>query len=168
MQAAINASQAAVLSGKAQQIIIPTPNVEQIKSAERDALYPKRFSQPTSYIRFSSTVEDCCGCPYSMGEEEAKFLQQFNTGKRIKCSEDTFEWTMYHFESVVAAKQPYLALDPSQIMPYEEFEAAFDDDTMEEMRDTSVKLYAKAIYPYWKELRVKNEGKPLMPQLKVS
>ncbi|RPA86107.1 hypothetical protein BJ508DRAFT_302023 [Ascobolus immersus RN42] len=165
LQAAIHASQAAVTSGKAAAVYIPTPNAEKIKDTQFDALYPKKFSMPSSYIRFSSTVEDCCGCPYSMSAEDQKFLQQYNSGKRptsARCSEDTFEQVMSHFETVVQQKQPFLSIDTSAILPYEDFESAFDEST-----SNLVKMHAKAIYPYWKEQRLKNEGRPIMPSLRV-
>lgn len=100
-----------------------------------------------------------------MGAEDQKFLQQYNAGKRptsSKCSEDTFEQIMSHFETVVQQKQPFLAIDTSAILPYEDFESAFDEGT-----SPLVKMHAKSVYPYWKEQRLKNEGRPIMQSLRV-
>ncbi|KAK5239309.1 Enhancer of polycomb-like protein 1, partial [Cryomyces antarcticus] len=99
LQAVISASAAAAVGGKVAQIYIPTPETVSTK-VEYDRLYSKAFSQPATYIRFSSTVEDCTGIPYCMTSEDDVFLKAFNQKKlsvsvRSKddnpCSEDIFE-----------------------------------------------------------------------------
>ncbi|KAF8472440.1 enhancer of polycomb-like-domain-containing protein [Kalaharituber pfeilii] len=164
LQAAISASQAAVVGGQVAQIFIPTPDASKTVT-QYDALYPKKFSQPTSYIRFSSTVEDACGTAYCMDSDDDKFLQKLNSTKRstgAQCSEDTFEECMQHFESLIAVKQPYLSMDVSQILPHEDFESAFD-----ESHSAAVRSWAKLIYPHWKERRIARGGKSIMPAIRI-
>ena len=77
MQAVISAAQAAAQGGgKIAQLYIPTPDAVTSKLQYED-LYPKRFTQPATYIRFSSTVEDTIGCPYCMTNEDAEWLKQY-------------------------------------------------------------------------------------------
>ena len=153
-----------MIGGKVAQIFIPTPDASKTV-AKYETLYPKRFSQPSSYIRFSSTVEDCCGSTYCMDEEDDKFLQELNSTKRstgTQCSEETFEEVMQFFEVTVAAKQPYISMDVSQILPYEDFESAFD-----ETHSAAARSFAKAIFPHWKNQKKIREGRPIMPTLRV-
>lgn len=60
-------------------------------------------------IRFSSTVEDICGCPYVMDETDEAFLKKFNLEHQT-LSEDDFEKIMYQFESITKEKLPHLNL----------------------------------------------------------
>lgn len=165
LQAAISASQAAVVGGQVPQIYIPTPDASKTIS-EYEASYPKRFSQPTSYIRFSSTVEDCCGTAYCMDSDDDTFLQKLNSNKRSAgaqiCSEDVFEEVVQHFENTVAARQPYLHTDVSNILNYEEMELVFDENF-----SSAAKSFALAIYDHWKERRIKRGGRPIMPTIRV-
>ena len=165
MQAAINASQAAAIGGKVAQIYIPTPDT--IKSSVHyDQLYSLTFSQPATYIRFSSTVEDCCGCPYDMIDEDVPFLESLNQKQKnasTQCSETRFEEVMYFFEETAVTKQPYAAVDSPPVLTFEEMEDAFDD-TLEE----ATMSFAKDIYDHWKARRLKTGNKPLINNLKAS
>jgi len=167
LQAAISASQNAVVGGQVPQIYIPTPDASKTIS-EYEALYPKRFSQPTSYIRFSSTVEDCCGTAYCMDSDDDKLLQKLNSNKRstgAQCSEDTFEEVMQHFENMVAAKLPYLHLEPDieeKIASLKDMEEVFD-----ESHSPAVRKFAKDIYDHWKQRRIARGGRTIMPTIRV-
>ena len=167
LQAAISASQTAVVGGQVPQIYIPTPDASKTIH-EYEALYPKRFSQPTSYIRFSSTVEDCCGTAYCMDSDDDKFLQKLNSNKRstgAQCSEDTFEEVMQHFENMVAAKLPYLHLESDieeKITSLKDMEEVFD-----ESHGSAISKFAKDIYDHWKQRRIARGGRTIMPTIRV-
>lgn len=165
MQAVISAANAAAsgsTGGKIAQLYIPTPEATASKLAYED-LYPRHFTQPATYIRFSSTVEDTSGCPYCMTSEDAAFLKTLNQkrGKNNACTEDEFEEVINFFEETTATKQPFAAVDNSPVLAYEEFEADFDDTISE-----SARRHAKDIYPHWKNVRLVKGSRSLMPSLK--
>ncbi|KAK9478335.1 enhancer of polycomb-like-domain-containing protein [Lipomyces japonicus] len=163
LQAAINASIAAASGAKVEQIYIPTPDASKVFEGY-SKYYNRKFTEPTTYIRFSSTVEDTSGCPYCLDENDFEFLDKINSTKKPasqQCSEDVFEVIMQQFETAIAERQPFLATDISQILPFEELESAFTD--------MGVPLYiqfAKMIYPHWKERKVERKGKPIMYALR--
>ncbi|KAL8706662.1 MAG: hypothetical protein Q9201_000296 [Fulgogasparrea decipioides] len=162
LQAALSASQAAAVGGKVAQIYIPTPDTIQ-SSIQYDRLYPLTFPQPATYIRFSSTVEDCCGCPYDMDDEDDAFLKTLNQrDASTSCSEDHFEEVMNFYEETAHAKQPYAAVDNSPVLTYEEIEDAF-----EESLDAPPKHFAKEIYEHWKARRLKTGNRSLTLSLKL-
>jgi len=194
LQAVITASAAAALGGKiAQQIFIPTPDaVDSVElRAQYDRLYPTRFAQPVTYIRFSSTVEDCVGVPYNMSEEDEAWLKVVNMKARAKsgggangngnananangtslpqhtmqCSEDWFEQVMNSFEETSASRQPFAAVDNTPVLGYEEMSAAFDDITP--AVEDSARRFAPQIYEYWKAARLRRNNQPLVPKLKT-
>ncbi|KAL1650655.1 Enhancer of polycomb-like protein 1 [Didymella pomorum] len=165
LQAVISAAQAAAqgaTGGKIAQLYIPTP--EATKShLVYDDLYPKRFTQPATYIRFSSTVEDTSGCPYNMTSDDVAFLKAYNQ-KRTKgphCSEDEFEEVMNFFEETAQTKQPFSAVGDAPVLGYEDLESDFDETIGEGAR-----RFAKDIYPHWKNQRLLKGNRPLQPSLK--
>lgn len=160
MQVAINLT----AQGKVNDAHIPTPETI-LSNLRYDELYPPLFSQPATYIRSSATVEDCCGCPYNMTEEDDVFLKILNQkrGASSPCSEDNFEATMNFFEETAKAKQPFAAVDNPPVLSFEEMEEAMDS-TVEE----AVKHFAKHIYPHWKSRRTAEGNNSLEPSLKVS
>ncbi|RYO13074.1 Enhancer of polycomb-like protein 1 [Alternaria tenuissima] len=165
LQAVISAAQAAAqgaTGGKIAQLYIPTPDAV-ASTLQYEDVYPKRFTQPATYIRFSSTVEDTSGCPYCMNSDDLAFLKSYNQkkGKNNNCSEDEFEEVMNFFEETTAIKQPYAAVDNSSALAYEELEAEFDETISE-----SARRFAKDIYPHWKNQRLLKGNRPLMPSLK--
>lgn len=145
------------------QIYIPTPETIQ-SSIQYDRLYPLTFSQPATYIRFSSTVEDCSGCPYNLTDEDDAYLKSMNAQRSAstQCTEDLFEETMNFFEETAQAKQPFAAVDNPPIVPYEEMESAFDENF-----EDAARPFAKEIYEHWKTERLKAGNRSLMPGLKV-
>ncbi|KAA6411957.1 MAG: histone acetyltransferase complex component Epl1 [Lasallia pustulata] len=162
LQAAIFASQAAATGGKVAQIYIPTPDTIQ-SSIQYDRLYPLTFSQPATYIRFSSTVEDCSGCPYSLTDEDGAYLQSMNAKRSAstQCTEDQFEEVMNFFEETAQAKQPFAAVDNPPVVTCEEMESAFDENF-----DDAARTFAKDIYEHWKSRRLEAGNRSLMPGLK--
>ncbi|KAI9679072.1 MAG: Enhancer of polycomb-like protein 1 [Trizodia sp. TS-e1964] len=162
LQAAISASQAAAVGGKVAQIYIPTPDTIQ-STIHYDRLYPKQFSQPATYIRFSSTVEDCGGCSYCMTSEDDSFLLSMNQTITAtpKCSETQFEEVMDFFEQTAQSRQPFAVVDSPPVLSLEEIESAYD-----ERLDMYARAFAPKIYPHWKLQRSKRGNRPLMPTLK--
>lgn len=128
-----------------------------------DDVYPKRWVQPATYIRFSSTVEDCKGTQYCMTSEDEVALKALNAKKPpgMQCTEDWFEEVFDFFERTAQEKQPFAAVDNPPALPYEEFENSFD----ETISDPAQK-FAKDIYDYWKQQRLKRGNHSLMPMLK--
>ena len=163
LQAALSASQAAAVGGKVAQIYIPTPETVQ-SSIQYDRLYPLSFAQPATYIRFSSTVEDCCGCPYDLNDEDDIFLRSFNKKRNAstQCSEDQFEEVMNFFEETAHAKQPYAGVDNPPALTYEDMESSFDETI-----DDTARTFAKDIYEHWKRRRLDAGNRSLTTGLKV-
>ncbi|PYH88547.1 enhancer of polycomb-like protein 1 [Aspergillus ellipticus CBS 707.79] len=159
LQVAINAA----AQGKVNDAHIPTPETL-LSNLRYDELYPPIFSQPATYIRFSATVEDCCGAPYCLDEEDDVFLKIFNQKRDAsgRCTEDQFEEVMSFFELTSRKEQPYACVDNSPLMSFEEFQQAMDPAV-----DDSVKRFAKDIYDHWKSRRANSEGEPLLSSPKV-
>ena len=164
LQAALSASQAAAIGGKSATFYIPTPDAVQ-SQIEYEKLYPLKYSQPTSYLRFSSTVEDCVGCPYDMDEEDDAFLKSMNKKRNAstQCSEVEFEEVMHCFEETAQAKQPFAAVDSPPVLSYDEIESSIDD-----YLDDHAKHFAKDIYEHWKARRLEAGNKQIIASLKVS
>ncbi|RAR00163.1 histone acetyltransferase complex component [Stemphylium lycopersici] len=165
LQAVISAAQAAAqgaTGGKIAQLYIPTPDAV-ASNLQYEDVYPKRFTQPATYIRFSSTVEDTSGCPYCMTSDDAAFLKSYNQkrSKNNQCSEDEFEEVIYFFEETTSTKQPFAAVDNPPVLTYEELEAEFDETISE-----SARQFARDIYEHWKNQRLLKGNRPLMPSLK--
>ncbi|MCJ1476910.1 Enhancer of polycomb-like protein 1 [Lambiella insularis] len=162
LQAAISASQAAAVGGKVAQIYIPTPDTIH-SSIQYDRLYLPVFSQPATYIRFSSTVEDCCGTPYNLTEEDDVCLKFINEKRNAstQCSEDQFEEVMNFFEETAKSKQPFAALDNPPVVSWEAMESAFDENLDDHLRSIAVD-----IYEHWKSRRLSTGNQPLAPGLK--
>ncbi|KAF2181647.1 hypothetical protein K469DRAFT_691741 [Zopfia rhizophila CBS 207.26] len=162
LQAVISASQAAASGGNVAQLYIPTPDAVASKLQYED-LYPRHFTQPATYIRFSSTVEDMVGCPYCMTSDDVIFLKSYNQkkGKTVQCSEDEFEEVMNFFEETSQTKQPFAAVDNPPVVSYEELEAEFDETISEPAR-----RFARDIYNHWKNQRLLKGNRPLIPSLK--
>ncbi|KAL3432178.1 enhancer of polycomb-like protein 1 [Aspergillus tetrazonus] len=159
LQVAINA----VASGRVvNEAHIPTPETV-LSNLQYDELYPPVFSQPATYIRFSSTVEDCCGCPYNMTEEDDVFLKIMNEKRdpADRCTEDQFEEVMNFFEETVRLKQPYAAVGSAPVLSFAEMQESMDA-TVEDY----VRRLAKDVYDHWKTRRLNNGNQSLLPSLK--
>lgn len=134
-----------------------------------DEIYPKVFSQPSTYIRFSSTVEDSIGVPYCMNDDDVEFLSKLNDGKDVnghsrkdklgQCSEDTFEEVMNFFEESSTQLQPFANVDNAPILSLEEMERSLDDSTPPEAQK-----WLRPVYEYWV---LRKGSRPLMPTIKV-
>lgn len=62
---------------------IPTPDATGLVQ-NWEPLYPKVFTDPHALIRFSDTVEDCIGVPYTMDEEDEDWLLQYNSSDEVR------------------------------------------------------------------------------------
>ena len=168
LQAAISASQAAAVGGNVAQIYIPTPDTAQ-SSIPHEQLYQLKFSQPATYIRFSSTVEDCCGCQYNMTEEDDAFLKELNEklaqrrDASTQCSEDVFEEAMNFFEETSKSQQPYSSVgEAPPVLPWDDMQNAFDENI-----DEPARTFAKDIYEHWSSIRAKNGNAVIHPSLRI-
>ncbi|KAG2229822.1 hypothetical protein INT48_008266 [Thamnidium elegans] len=163
LQAAMSAAQAAVTTGASVEKYIPTPDASRlIPHQEYISLYKKKYKEPSTFIRFSSTVEDCIGCPYVMDEEDEEYLASYNKkypGELL--SEDMFEKIMWECESTTNKQWPHLYLDATQIPDYDTF--------IEQVPDYSkLKSFPNfpSIYQHWFTRRQQRQGKSIIPQLK--
>ncbi|KAL2828253.1 enhancer of polycomb-like-domain-containing protein [Aspergillus cavernicola] len=149
LQVAINATAQGKVVNEAH---IPTPECV-LSNLRYDELYPPVFSQPATYIRFSSTVEDCCGCPYNMTEEDDVFLKIMNEKRDAtdRCTDDHFEEVMNFFEETARLKQPFAAVDNPPVPSFAEMQESMDATV-----NDIVKHFAKDIYDHWKTTRANN------------
>ena len=139
------------------------------KGVKYDELYPKTFKEPATYIRFSSTVEDCVGVPYCLNDDDVAFLARLNDGKDVhgqprkdklsQCSEDTFDEVMSLFEETSARLQPFANVDSAPLPSLDEMERSIDDSIPPEAQ-----MWLKPVYQYW---ILKKGDRPLMPSIKV-
>ncbi|KAI9158745.1 Enhancer of polycomb-like protein 1 [Paramyrothecium foliicola] len=142
-----------------QEIPVPPP---QESATNYDELYPSRFYMPSSYIRFSQTVEECISCQYDMSTEDDEFLRSYN-GKGPAAgalSEDDFERIMEVFEETAAEQTPFASVD-NTIIAYDMMVPALNH-----LGSQSILQHAKAVYEYWKTSRQAQGNKPLQPSLK--
>lgn len=134
LQQVINAAQKALSSanaGKANEVYIPTPDASKIWTEAAKYYKDQKFNEPETYIKFSATVEDTVGVEYNMDEEDEKFYNEVLSkiqpppGKKkhddlAKCTELEFETICDRLEKTIEARQPFLSMDPSNILSYEE------------------------------------------------
>jgi hypothetical protein len=76
-----------------------------VPKEEYESLHKKKYKEPSTLIRFSTTVEDCSGCPYLMDEEDEAYLSNINS-----LSEDEFEKMMWEFETITDTHWPHIYL----------------------------------------------------------
>lgn len=166
LQAVISASAAASLGGNVAQVFIPTPEAKS-SNIPYDQLYPKTFSSPKTYIRFSSTVEDCIGPEYCLDEEDDVFLLNVNHGKKdgdSKLSEDLLEEVITAFEKITAKLQPVAAIDNPPPPSLEEIVQKYDDDEI--LISADGRKWAKEVYGHWQTRRLQKGNRSLLPSLK--
>ncbi|KAF6831874.1 enhancer-polycomb-like protein 1 [Colletotrichum plurivorum] len=144
-----------------QEIPVPPPQESQINY---DQLYPSHFQQPTSYIRFSQTVEECIGVSYDMSTEDDDFLKQYNSTKKSvasQLSEDDFERIMEVFEETASEQAPFAAID-NTVVGYDVMVPS-----LSQLGGTQKMMaHAKHVYEHWKSRRQATSNKPLHPTVK--
>ncbi|KAF9881336.1 hypothetical protein CkaCkLH20_01486 [Colletotrichum karsti] len=143
-----------------QEIPVPPPQESQINY---DQLYPSHFRQPTSYIRFSQTVEECIGVSYDMTTEDDEFLKQYNSTKKTvasQLSEDDFERIMEVFEEIASEQTPFASIDNTVV--------AYDVmvPSLSQLGSQKLTAHAKHVYEHWRSRRQAIGNKPLHPSVK--
>ncbi|KUI57899.1 Enhancer of polycomb-like protein 1 [Cytospora mali] len=147
------------------EIPVPPPQ-ETTGSVSFDELYPRKYSETASYVRFSQTVEECIeqGAPsYDMTEDDDEFLKDYNARRPAaqRLSEDDFEKIMDVFEDSAAHQTPFAAVDKT-ILPYDNMVYGING-----LPDSAKLLtYAKEIYGHWKNRRLALGNGPLHATLK--
>ena len=138
---------------------IPTRPAEETANIDYDALYSSKFEKTATYIRFSSTVEECTGCQYDMSSEDNVFLTEYNKShQEIHPSEDVFERIMEVFEDT----QPEFAAVDQTVYSFDVMRQALKLNQM----DDKLLTVAKDFYEFWKKRRQENGNHSLQPELK--
>ncbi|KAJ6782141.1 hypothetical protein PWT90_10521 [Aphanocladium album] len=142
-----------------QEIPVPPPQESEVNYEQ---LYPVPFHKPSTYIRFSQTVEECISCQYDMSTEDNDFLKTYNTkpGPAGALSEDDFERIMEVFEDTAAEQTPFASVD-NTVVAYDMMVPGLNH-----LGSQHLLQHAKAIYEYWKTKRQEVGNKPLHPTLK--
>lgn len=142
LQQVINAAQRVLLGSvkekggekETSSVYIPTPDASKIWAEAPRYYNDKSFVEPESYIKFSATVEDTLGVEYNMDEEDEDFFintlsktyplksdkDDADSAKKRPCTELEFETLCDKFEKMIEEKQPFLSMDPSTILTFEE------------------------------------------------
>lgn len=167
LQAVISAAAASSLGAKVNQVFIPTPETKS-SGIPYDQLYPRQFAEPATYIRFSSSVEDCIGHQYNIDEEDDVFLLNFNSSKKDeeKLSEDIFEELMSFFDLKSDKSHPFANISNAPILTFEEAEGYYDDPEDETNLSVEARKWAKDVYEHWHSRRVQNGNRSLLSSLK--
>ncbi|KAK6457443.1 enhancer of polycomb-like-domain-containing protein [Scheffersomyces xylosifermentans] len=157
LQQVINAAQRALLGSKRSDgksdnekkeeetsVYIPTPDASRLWPEARKYYSDQIFKEPESYIKFSATVEDTVGVEYNLDEEDEKFMAEVldkhypkpvtSTKKKNseentkKCTELEFETICDKLEKTIEERQPFLSMDPTNILSYEELSTYIVDE----------------------------------------
>jgi enhancer of polycomb-like protein len=149
---------------------IPTRDTTE-STLDYDRYYHNVFREPHTYIRFSSTVEDCLsGAPYCMSEDDDGFLKDYNSRQKspkTKCPEATFEYVMNFFEETARDKQEYAArIGDVPELSLEEMESSPYIEEEEILPPEAKKFVGKPFHDHWVLQRKKRFNQPLMPTLK--
>lgn len=155
LQQVINAAQKALLGSKKsdnkkdltkdhnQSVYIPTPDASKLWPDAHKFYNDQVFREPESYIKFSATVEDTVGVEFNMDEEDELFLNnvlnksypKVKKGKQEpgdintrKCSDSEFEMVCDRLEKTIEERQPFLSMDPTNILSYQELSSYILDE----------------------------------------
>ncbi|KAJ1655080.1 Enhancer of polycomb-like protein 1 [Dispira simplex] len=160
LQAAISAAQAALTgqSKKASELYIPTPDASRFV-VNYEKIYRKTFARPSTYVRFSTPVEESIGCPYCMDEEDTEWLVAFNKSRKAsqKIPEDVFETIMWQYETLT---RDMVFTEPDSVPSFA------DLDQLAQSKVSPFHSQAKLLYYYWRNKRINNEYQLLMPTLR--
>ena len=181
-------------SSKAAAAFIPTPDATGVADDYAQLYSQTAFAEPSTFIRFSDTVEDLFPVAYLLDEDDADWLARINAphstdgatrpsprgrdkGKEPATPgvlvDDEFELLMDTFERTTDDLVPILHIvrrrrrsaaltlqDTSRIPTFEMLNEALDPP-----RFASVRPFAKAVYPHWRDRRLRRGGRPIIPQL---
>jgi len=150
------------LAGNGKTAEVPAPPAEESRDIDYDQLYSQTFQKPSSYIRFSQTVEECTGCRYDMSTEDDAFLRSYNENRPVgsHCSEDAFETIMEVFEATAGEETPFAAVD-NTVVPYEVMESPLKQRTSQKLL-----VFAKDMFDHWRTRRQASGNRSLQPSLK--
>ena len=126
-------------------VYIPTPDASKIWPDAKKYYSDELFVEPESYIKFSATVEDTLGIEYNMDEIDEKFFEEVlsthypkatsekdlknsnEVGNVLTEKSDAKRCTMLEFEAIcdkfekkIEERQPFLSMDPSNILLFAE------------------------------------------------
>ncbi|KAJ2080782.1 Enhancer of polycomb-like protein 1 [Coemansia sp. RSA 988] len=159
LQAAISATQAAASgSAPAKQVYIPTPDASKVADGY-DKLYPKNFPCPTSLIRSSETVEECCAPMYCMDDEDMEWLEAHNKSADPKMTMDEFEQAMDQLETVT---RDMVFLRTEDIPSVDHLAALAADREKPFAQQTAEQLFS-----HWKRRREQREFKTVSVALQM-
>ncbi|KAI9303208.1 enhancer of polycomb-like-domain-containing protein [Cunninghamella echinulata] len=146
----------------AAQNYIPTPDASHIIDIkEYDALYKRKFKEPSILIRFSTTVEDSTGCPYVLDDEDDGFLKQYNRKNSLNnLTEDHLEFIMWELESITNKQLPNLSNDILQLPDYDSFQSLLPPNS-NLLSDPTF----QQVFEYWRRKKQQRLGKPIIPTL---
>ncbi|WBW75449.1 NuA4 histone acetyltransferase complex Epl1 [Schizosaccharomyces osmophilus] len=153
----INAAHEAIIRGETKKVVIPTRETRSIGVV--DKYYKRDFLCPKTSLRFSLTVEECISPVYCMDEQDQTFFDELKVSQAslAKYSETDFEWVIQILEDEIDEKQPFLNMDTSQILSASELLPAFEERDL-----VKLKALASHVYPYWRERRIRSEGKCIL------
>ncbi|KAJ2388398.1 Enhancer of polycomb-like protein 1, partial [Coemansia sp. RSA 2559] len=161
LQAAISATHAAASgNAPAKQVYIPTPDAS--KTIEGyDALYPTSFTCPTSLIRSSETVEECCAPMYCLDDADLAWLRKFNKKQK---SDELDELTENEFEEAMDQLE---TLTRDMVFLHAEGIPTADDlasHAADRDRPFSYNIISH-VYEHWKQRRTERAFKTVMATL---
>ena len=126
-------------------------------------LYKSKFAQPTTYARFSSTVEDCIGFSYCLNSEDEEFIHSLQKSQKynfpilsyVEAFLDQFE-NMCPTNEFIVDKDALIKVSLNIIS--KEYDPE-DDGLLQDLAET--------VYDYWRLQRSKRCNRPLLARLKV-
>ncbi|KAJ2497476.1 Enhancer of polycomb-like protein 1 [Coemansia sp. RSA 1972] len=151
LQAVISAAQAAATgSGPSKQMYIPTPDASRVVDGYDDR-YPATFTCPSSLIRSSETVEECCAPIFCMDDEDMQWVEQ------SPISPTEFETAMEQLETLTR-DMVFQTLDDIPTIEYLAQHAA-DRERPFDRRSCSL------VYAHWCRRRALRAFQPIHPTL---
>lgn len=148
LQQVINAAQQALSNeskkpGESSEfhVYIPTPDASKVWPDAHKYYGDMKYVEPDSYVKFSATIEDTVSVEYNIDEVDEEFLAQMNNGVKNSCSELEFEIVCDKFEKLIEEKQPFLSMDPSNILSFKELMGYILDEYNSSGKFTSTTNY---------------------------
>ncbi|EEB08630.2 NuA4 histone acetyltransferase complex Epl1 [Schizosaccharomyces japonicus yFS275] len=162
LQLVIHAAHEAIVQGAEKTAIIPTRPAVPVGMLPK--FYKKDYSVPTTWLRFSMTVEECAAPMYCMDERDvSQWIELRKQHQELeRFSDDDYELCMQTFEDAISEKQPYLSIDKAQILSRDEILPFFDEKGV-----SSLKPLATELYGYWRSRKLERSGLSVMPSIQI-
>ncbi|KAJ2157531.1 Enhancer of polycomb-like protein 1 [Coemansia sp. RSA 552] len=156
LQAAISATNAAA-NGQApsKQVYIPTPDASRVAKDGYDKLYPRKFMCPTSLIRSSETVEECCAPMYCLDDEDELWLNAQSEPMDM----DAFEQAMDQLEHLTRD----MVFQRPEDIPSVDYLAAHAADREQPFQRETV----ERVYEHWRQRREERGFNTVQPHLQI-